>query len=72
MVGRRAMERRECQERLESCHRATAAVEPERELVVASTGPVVLELLQGCRSEPERGRLEQYLRALHRLPMESE
>jgi hypothetical protein len=38
MVGRRAMERRECQERLESCHRATAAVEPGRELVVATTG----------------------------------
>ena len=37
---------------------------------VATTGPVVLELLQGCRSEPERGRLEQYLRALHWLPVE--
>lgn len=31
----------------------------------AITGPVVLDLLQGCRSEPEPGRLEQYLRALH-------
>ena len=37
---------------------------------VATTGPVVLEVLQGCRSEPERERLEQYLRALHWLPVE--
>jgi len=37
---------------------------------VATTGPVVLELLQGCRSEPEREQLERYLRALHWLPVE--
>ena len=29
---------------------------------VATTGPVVLELLQGCRSEPEREQLERYFR----------
>ena len=37
---------------------------------VATTGPVVLELLQGCRSEPEREQLERYFRALHWLPVE--
>jgi len=37
---------------------------------VATAGPIVLEVLQGCRSAPERPRLEQNLRALHWLPVE--
>jgi len=36
----------------------------------ATAGPIVLEVLQGCRSASERGRLEQNLGALHWLPVE--
>jgi predicted nucleic acid-binding protein len=38
--------------------------------LVATAGPIVLELLRGCRSAPERIRLEQNLRALHWLPVD--
>jgi predicted nucleic acid-binding protein len=37
---------------------------------VAITGPIVLELLQGCRSEAETEKLEARFRGLHWLPLE--
>lgn len=37
---------------------------------VATAGPVVLELLQGCRSAAERTQIEGHLRALRWLPVE--
>jgi len=37
---------------------------------VATAGPIVLELLQGCRSSEERTQLERHLRALHWLATE--
>ena len=39
---------------------------------VATMGMVLLELLGGVRSEQEWNRLNQLLRALHRLPIEDE
>lgn len=38
---------------------------------LATAGPIVLELLQGCRSTGERDTLEERLGALHWLPTES-
>ncbi len=35
---------------------------------VATAGPIVLELLQGCRSPKERMQLEQLLGSVHWLP----
>jgi len=37
---------------------------------VAIAGPIVLELLQGCRSEAEREKLESRFQGLHWLPLE--
>jgi hypothetical protein len=37
---------------------------------VATAGPIVLELVRGCRSETERARVEQNFRALRWLPVE--
>jgi predicted nucleic acid-binding protein len=37
---------------------------------VATAGPIVLELLQGCRSKEERTQLDRRLRALHWLAIE--
>ena len=38
--------------------------------VVATAGPVALELLLGCRSVKERGALREYLEGIHWLPTE--
>lgn len=39
---------------------------------VAIAGPIVLELLQGCRSEGEREKLEARFRGLHWLPLDDQ
>lgn len=39
---------------------------------VATVGPIILELLQGCRSAEERTQLERYLRALRWLSIEDQ
>ena len=40
--------------------------------VVATAGPIVLELLQGCRSAKERRTLREHLRGLHWLVTEDQ
>ena len=39
---------------------------------VATAGPIALELLQGCRSDPERASLARELRAVHWLSVDDD